>query len=245
MEMPLAQPAGVSEPPWMLPGNSSMPVSRQLMPRMWPSPSPRTLLEMPRKVSICFLKGSSGDRMRFKVNSSPSSSGQKCVGTMPLGLNISTSRCLRAADDPRLGNAVRKGITAAETPRSRMNCLRVFIVQGRGFNNFDHQLLNVVIRFRERAAQALQRIRAIRGRGLLDHMMKQLLDEAKLGLFAFGGVLGHIARAREADGFALAGGVFARGIHGLLIVRGAVAPDRIIVLQTEPQRVDDRMTALT
>ena len=50
-DSPLAQPAGVSLPPWMLPGRSSVPVSRQLMPRMCPSPSPRTRLEMPCSVS--------------------------------------------------------------------------------------------------------------------------------------------------------------------------------------------------
>ena len=47
----VAQPAGAPPPPMMLPGKSSMPVSRQLMPRMWPSPSPRTLLERPCRVS--------------------------------------------------------------------------------------------------------------------------------------------------------------------------------------------------
>ena len=52
IESPLAQPAGVSEPPWMLPGNSSTPVSRQPMPRMWLSPSPRTLSQTPCRISV-------------------------------------------------------------------------------------------------------------------------------------------------------------------------------------------------
>ena len=46
-------------------GTSSMPVSRQLIPRMWPSPSPRILFEMPLSVSRRFLNGSSGARMRL------------------------------------------------------------------------------------------------------------------------------------------------------------------------------------
>ena len=62
MEMPLDQPAGVSEPPWMLPGKSSVPVSRQPMPRMWLSPSPRIWSQMPCRMSDWFLNGSSGLR---------------------------------------------------------------------------------------------------------------------------------------------------------------------------------------
>ncbi len=60
IEMLLAQPAGLPPPPMMLPGSSSSPVSRQLMPRMWLSPSPRTLLEMPLRISVRSLNGSSG-----------------------------------------------------------------------------------------------------------------------------------------------------------------------------------------
>ena len=40
----MAHPAGVSEPPWILPGKSSIPVNRQPIPRMWLSPSPRKLV---------------------------------------------------------------------------------------------------------------------------------------------------------------------------------------------------------
>ena len=46
-------------PPMMLPGKSSMPVSRQLMPRWWPSPSPRILFETPLRVRSCFLRRAS------------------------------------------------------------------------------------------------------------------------------------------------------------------------------------------
>ena len=97
MEMPLAQPAGVSEPPWMLPGNSSVPVSRQPMPRMWASPSPRTRSQTPRRMRVRSWNGSSGFRLSFRVNFSPVSSGQNAGGMTPLGLNITTSRCLRFA----------------------------------------------------------------------------------------------------------------------------------------------------
>ena len=76
IERPLAQPAGVIEPPWMLPGNSSMPVSRQPMPRMWVSPSPRSCRRR-RAGSACGRwNGSSGFRLSLSVESSPSSSGQ-------------------------------------------------------------------------------------------------------------------------------------------------------------------------
>ena len=40
----------------MLPGNSSVPVSRQPMPRMWLSPSPRILSHTPCSVSSAILQ---------------------------------------------------------------------------------------------------------------------------------------------------------------------------------------------
>ena len=69
IEMPLG-PAGRAcrEPPWMLPGNSSMPVSRQPMPRMWLSPSPRTLSQTPCRISVRSRNGSSGVRLSLSVN---------------------------------------------------------------------------------------------------------------------------------------------------------------------------------
>ena len=85
IEMPLAQPAACREPPWMLPGNSSMPVSRQPMPRMWLSPSPRTLSQTPCRISVRSWNGSSGVRLSLSVNSRPSSSGQKVVGHDAVG----------------------------------------------------------------------------------------------------------------------------------------------------------------
>ena len=95
IECPLAQPAGVSEPPWMLPGKSSIPVSRQPMPRMWLSPSPRTLSQTPWRNSVRFWNGSSGLRLSLSLKSLPSSSGQNAEGMTPLGLNMTTSRCFR------------------------------------------------------------------------------------------------------------------------------------------------------
>ena len=66
------------------------------MPRMWLSPSPRTLSQTPCRISVWSWNGSSGLRISLSVNFAPSSSGQKVVGTTPLGLNMTTSRCLRA-----------------------------------------------------------------------------------------------------------------------------------------------------
>ena len=129
MESPLAQPAGVSEPPWMLPGNSSMPVSRQPMPRMWPSPSPRMRSLTPRRNSVRSRNGSSGVMLALRVNLAPISSGQKAGGMTPLGLNIMTSRCLRFAwlANARLGRLSRNGNEAAPMPRSRMNSRRLLV----------------------------------------------------------------------------------------------------------------------
>ena len=65
---PVPRPAGAPPPPMMLPGKSSMPVSRQLMPRMCESPSPRTRLFTPLSVSSLSLNGSKGLRIGFSVN---------------------------------------------------------------------------------------------------------------------------------------------------------------------------------
>ena len=71
MLCPLAQPAGVCDPPWMLPGKSSVPVNRQPMPRMWLSPSPAMRSDTPFNRSVCFLNGSSGVRLSAKAKSAP------------------------------------------------------------------------------------------------------------------------------------------------------------------------------
>ena len=63
------------------------------MPRMWLSPSPRTLSQTPCRTRVLALNGSSGLRISLSANLSPSSSGQKAGGTTPLGLNMMTSRC--------------------------------------------------------------------------------------------------------------------------------------------------------
>ncbi len=65
------------------------------MPRMWLSPSPRTLSQTPCRMSVRFLNGSSGVRLSLSLKFDPSSSGQNADGTTPLGLNITTSRCFR------------------------------------------------------------------------------------------------------------------------------------------------------
>ena len=79
----------------MLPGKSSIPVNKQPMPRMWLSPSPRSLSQTPCKINVRSRNGSSGFRLSLSLNDAPSSSGQNAEGTTPLGLNITTSRCLR------------------------------------------------------------------------------------------------------------------------------------------------------
>ncbi len=129
MEMPLAQPAGVCEPPWMLPGYSSTPVSRQPMPRMWLSPSPRTLSQTPCSTSVLLLSGSRGFRLSGRVNFSPVSAGQNVFGTTPLGLNRTTRRCLRRCwlAKPRLGRLRMNGNEAAPRPRVRTKSRRVAV----------------------------------------------------------------------------------------------------------------------
>ena len=118
--------------PGCSPGTARWPVSRQLIPRMWPSPSPRILLEIPLRNSRRSRNDSSGWTISLRVKFSPSSSGQKAGGTVPLGLNMNTSRCLRAgsrrsspAAQARLVRFPTKGSAAAETPRSRRNALRL------------------------------------------------------------------------------------------------------------------------
>ena len=110
----------------MLPGKSSMPVSRQPIPRMWPSPSPRILSQTPWRISDLSLNGSRGLRLGLRVNLSPSSSGQKFQGTTPSGLNMTTSRFFLAAwlAKPRLGRFSRNGTLAAPRPKSRRKSRR-------------------------------------------------------------------------------------------------------------------------
>jgi hypothetical protein len=83
-EMPLDQPAGAFEPPWMLPGNSSVPVSRQPIPRMCPSPSPRIRSDS-RSASASVLERRERleDLLQFEV--APSCAGQKFFRTTPFG----------------------------------------------------------------------------------------------------------------------------------------------------------------
>ena len=73
--------------------------------------------------------GSSGLRLSLSefASSLPAASGQKFLGTTPLGLNITTSRFFRACwlANPRLGRFMMNGKAAAPIPRSRMNSRRV------------------------------------------------------------------------------------------------------------------------
>ena len=134
MEMPPAQPAGIDlPPPWMLPGRSSVPVSRQLIPRIWPSPSPRTRLEMPRTVRRRSRCGARGSRIRLSPKSVPGRSGQNSVGIVPLGEKTMTSRWRgrAGAARPRLGRPWIRGSNAAGRPARRRNERRRMGVIGR------------------------------------------------------------------------------------------------------------------
>src|SRR5579883_708886 len=83
----------------------------------------------PLSVSVCFLNGSSGVRIALSLKFAPSSSGQKSLGTIPLGLNTKTIRCFRLPwlANPRLGRLSRNGTAAALMPRSRTNSRRVWV----------------------------------------------------------------------------------------------------------------------
>src|ERR1043166_9709863 len=269
MEMPLAQPAGVSEPPWILPRNNSMPVSRQLMPRIWLSPSPFTLLERPLRTSSRSLNGASGSMISLSLKSLPVSSGQKAGGIVPLGLNMNTRRWRGRAGlaNPRLGSPNKNGRDAVDRPRVFKNSRRwrVFIivldpglfafgqlvarsffqaVQRRNGGDFDEQILQVEFRSNKCLAQAIHGVRTISQHGLFDNMMKELLDEAVLGLFAPGGESGNIPRAGETDRLAFISGVVADGVDGLAALARLESAHGVKILKAEAQRIDHGMTAL-
>src|SRR5262245_61804631 len=222
IDSPLAHPAGVSEPPWTLPGKSSTPVRRQPMPRMWASPSPRTLSQTPRRISVLALSGSRGLRLSLRVNLSPSSSGQNAPGTTPLGLNITTIRCFRRAwlASPRLGKLRTNGSAAAPMPRSRRKSRRLLGVgdtwrswqgsrfggqgrlglaggEGGGGHHLDRELAHIVITRGEGGTQFLQFTRAIGADRLLHQVVEELLDEGGMHLLAVGKILRQVARAGE------------------------------------------------
>jgi len=93
---------------------------------MWPSPSPRILSQRPCSVSVRLLNGSSGERISFRVNFSPSSSGQKFLGELRAFLDRYGHReaVLFAVleptwkDAPEVVLGILKGLAAA-TPRPR------------------------------------------------------------------------------------------------------------------------------
>ena len=81
-------------------------------------------------MSVCLRKGSRGFRISLKLVSSPSASGQKAGGMMPLGLKMKTMRCFRLPwlANPRLGRFSTNGTAAALKPRSRMNSRRLRVI---------------------------------------------------------------------------------------------------------------------
>src|SRR5205823_1612183 len=104
-----------------------------------------------------------GLRMSLNAFSGPSSSGQKAVGTTPLGLKMNTSRCLRRfwLAKPRPGRFRMNGSAAALRPRSRMNSRRVLftvtsllhgarLAQGGRRHDLHHQLADIITMIGER-----------------------------------------------------------------------------------------------
>ena len=103
------------------------------MPRMWLSPSPRTLLQSPCRMSIRSLNGSSGVMISLSLKSVPVSSGQKAFGIVPFGLNMMINRWRgrAGAARPRLGQAHEKrqrgrGEAQAFDELPAMNCVHDF-----------------------------------------------------------------------------------------------------------------------
>ena len=97
------------------------------------------------------------------------------------------------------------GMAAADSPRSRMNSRRVFLCtmfrpfyESRPVRSADivkisnQQLLNVEAGLRERLLKLAHRIRSIRHNRLFHDVMKQLLNEAPMGLRAGGQELGQL-----------------------------------------------------
>gem|GEM_PF-6069556 len=102
------------------------------MPRMCPSPSPRIWLDSPLSISTWSVHGRSASMITLSFSScwSPNASGQKWLGKVPFGENMTMKR-LRPFPSFPTGPAAkllmppRKGKAAAERPRSRTKSRRV------------------------------------------------------------------------------------------------------------------------
>src|SRR5262249_31474903 len=75
--------------------------------------------------------------------------------------------------------------------------------------------------------------------------MKQLLDESVLGLFTARGELRHVACAGQTYLPAFIRRVLAHGVDEPFVFPGSEAAHGIKLLETEPERIDDRVTTLT
>src|SRR5712671_2025128 len=75
-------------------------------------------------------------------------------------------------------------------------------------------------------------------------MMKQLLDKGALRLRAANGKIGDVPRAGKPDGLPIIRQIIAGSIHWLVVVARAEAPDRIVLLEAEPEGIDYGVTAL-
>ena len=273
IESPLAQPAGVSEPPWMLPGNSSMPVSRQPMPRMWLSPSPRTLSQTPCRISVRLLNGSSGLRLSLSWNYAPSSSGQNVEGITPFGLNMITSRCFRTAlireaqagqvqderdgrrADPQVADEL-AAVAASAGPcqcaplvttrltRLATSATRRGTASGRRRHDLHHQLTDIITVRGECTTEVRQFLAAEGADRLLDQVMEQLLDERVVRLLAGGEERGQRGGAVELDPIAGAGLVGAGRVDRPALLPVSISADRVVVLQRKSQVVDHAVAGL-
>ena len=114
----------------------------------------------------------------------------------------------------------------------------------RGGCDFDQQFLHVEIGRDERLPQPVQGVRSVSQKRLLHDVMKQLLDERVLRLFAADGEFSNIMRAGQPNFLAVIGHVFADRIDWPIMFAGAEAAHGVKLFQAEPERVDYRMTAL-
>src|SRR6266850_3973691 len=93
--------------------------------------------------------------------------------------------------------------------------------------------------------QFFQRVRAVSFHGLFYHMVKHFLNEGIVRGLTANRELAHIARPRKPNLLAIIGHVFADRINRFFVFARAEAPHSVVLLETESERIDYGMTALT